>query len=385
MVLLPLLYIGLVAGVGWCVWKWLKVGAFLLEPGGGGRGMLVKFSLYAAPIVGGAIATFFMIKPLLARRAPAAQPLALSPAAEPRLFALVQGVCDAVGAPFPNRIDLDCQLNAAASFRRGVWSFVGNDLVLTIGLPLVAGLSVRQFAGVLAHEFGHFTQGFGLRLTYLIRSVNDWFVRVVYQKDAWDVWLEEWEADSWYVWFAVVSSKFGVWFSRSLLKILMRVGFAIGGFMLRQMEYDADTYEINLAGSETFETSTKRMAVLGYANSLCHREMNSSWTSKRLLPDNFPAFLLAQSQVLSTELQTQIEDAVGLAQTGPFDTHPSSGDRIRQARQAGAPGIFGLEGAAWELFSNFEAVSKQVTYLHYADDLRLDMANTKLAPVQNPK
>ena len=25
----------------------------------------------------------------------------------------------------------------------------GNDLVLTIGLPLVAGLNVRQFAGVL--------------------------------------------------------------------------------------------------------------------------------------------------------------------------------------------------------------------------------------------
>ncbi len=38
-------------------------------------------------------------------------------------------------------------------------SLWGNDLVLTIGLPLVAGLSAKEFAGILAHEFGHFTQG----------------------------------------------------------------------------------------------------------------------------------------------------------------------------------------------------------------------------------
>jgi hypothetical protein len=46
------------------------------------------------------------------------------------------------------------------------------DLVLTIGLPLVAGLSVREFGGVLAHEFGHFAQGGGMRLTALVRYVN---------------------------------------------------------------------------------------------------------------------------------------------------------------------------------------------------------------------
>ena len=57
----------------------------------------------------------------------------------------------------PKRIDLDCQLNAAASLRRGALSLFGNDLVLTIGLPLVAGLNVQQFAGVIGHEFGHFT------------------------------------------------------------------------------------------------------------------------------------------------------------------------------------------------------------------------------------
>src|SRR6185369_1001304 len=137
-------------------------------------------------------------------------------------------------------------------------------LVLTIGLPLVAGLDTRQLAGVLAHEFGHFTQGFGMRLTYIIRTINAWFARVAYERDAWDVWLEQCaaEADDWRVAIVVNLARLAVWFSRLLLKLLLLIGHGIGCFMLRQMEYDADSYEIKLAGSETFESASKRMYVL---------------------------------------------------------------------------------------------------------------------------
>src|SRR5207237_10899472 len=139
------------------------------------RVYLFKMAIYCAPLFAGVVLVLFMIKPLFAPRARHAQPLALNPAAEPLLFAFISKVCETIGAPFPNRIDLDCHLNASAAFRRGAVSFLGNDLVLTIGLPLVAALSLREFAGVLAHEFGHFTQGFAMRLSYLIRSINAWF------------------------------------------------------------------------------------------------------------------------------------------------------------------------------------------------------------------
>ena len=110
-----------------------------------------------------------MFKPLLAARPKRAQPLALNPSDNPLLYAFIAKICDAVGAPTPQRIDMDCQLNASASFRRGFRSMKGSDLVLTIGLPLVANFSAREFAGVVAHEFGHFTQGAGMRLSYIIR------------------------------------------------------------------------------------------------------------------------------------------------------------------------------------------------------------------------
>src|SRR6185369_5361418 len=128
-------------------------------------------------------------------------------------------IADLVGSPMPKRVDLVCELNAAAGFRRGIWSFLGNDLVLTLGLPMVAGLSLREMAGVIAHEFGHFTQGFGMRSSYLIRHINAWFARLVYQRDGWDLWLEECstQGDDWRVLIVVNCARLAVGFSRLLL------------------------------------------------------------------------------------------------------------------------------------------------------------------------
>src|SRR5437899_12962367 len=132
----------------------------------------------------------------------------------------------------PLRIFLVGRLTASSWFRLGVWSLFGNDLVLMIGVPIVAGLNLREFAGVVAHEFGHFTQGFGMRLSYVIRSVNGWFARVVYERDAWDVMLAEWleEAEDWRVMLLVGCARLGVGFSRLLLMLLMFFGHGVSCF-----------------------------------------------------------------------------------------------------------------------------------------------------------
>ncbi len=277
---------------------------------------------------------------------------------------------------------MDCQLNASAGFRRGLLSFLGNDLVLTIGLPLAAGLSLRELAGVLAHEFGHFTQGFGMRLTYIIRSVNLWFARVVYERDAWDVWLAEIGQDTdWRIALVVGLARLAVWCSRLILMALMYTGHLIGCFMLRQMEYDADSCEIGLVGSEAFEATSRRVHVLAQVLELAYKEMRVPWNSNRRLPDNVPAFILAQDQRVRPEFRAQWEATMGLEPAGLLDTHPSNGDRIRRARLAQEPGVFQLESPATVLFSNFEVLAKQVSLLHYSDDLGLPVEMASFYPV----
>ena len=371
MVLLPLIYLAMIAAAGWGIYYYGNRFSFLLHGGGGARLWLLKFVAYAGPLFIGTILVVFMIKPLFARRPQRTNSLALNPAVEKTLFGFIAKICQLVGAPMPNRIDLDCQLNAAAGFRRGALSFFGNDLVLTIGVPLAAGLNLREFAGVIAHEFGHFTQGFGMRLSYIIRSVNAWFARVVYERDGWDLALENAaeESGDWRIAIVVSCAQLAVWFSRILLHGLMLLGHGVCCFLLRHMEYDADTYEIKLAGSEAFETTARRMRVLEKSLGAAYKDMRVGWNSAKQLPDDFSAFMLTHDSKLSSAIREQIHDTLGLAKTGLFDTHPSDGDRIRRARLAQEPGIFHLELPATVLFADFETISKQVTQLHYSDDL----------------
>jgi len=387
MVILPLIYLLMIVMAGWGVYYYAIHAKFLLTSMiGGGRVYLLKLFAYLTPLFIGCVLVFFMIKPLFAQRPKRARPLVLDPGINSTLFAFIAKICDAVGAPMPKRIDLDCEVNASAGFRRGAASLFGNDLVLTIGLPLVAGLTMREFAGVIAHEFGHFTQGFGMRLSYVIRSVNSWFARVVYERDAWDVWLASWvdDAEDWRVMLVGALAHLAVGFSRLLLKLLMYFGHGVSCFLLRQMEYDADSYEIKLAGSPTFEQTVKRLNVLGAAASASYKSMRAAWNMNRRLPDNFPAYLSKMEARMAPESRTHIEDTVGLSRTGIFDTHPSHGDRIRRARQAGEPGVFHLEYPATMLFANFDAVSKQVTFLHYTDDIGLDCDMSALVPTAQP-
>lgn len=254
MVLLPLIYIGLIVLAGYGIYYHAVNHTGIFEAARGGRSGFFALLIYVAPMVIGGILVAFMIKPLFSRPPRDSRRRSLTREGEPLLFAFVDRVCEAVGSARPKRIDLDCQVNASASFRRGMLSFLGNDLVLTIGMPLVAGLSVQQFGGVLAHEFGHFSQGAGMRLTYVIRSIAFWFQRVVYERDSWDEWLHETarSIDLRIGWILFLAQLF-VWITRKILFGLMVIGYAVGGFLLRQMEFDADRYEARLAGSEAFE------------------------------------------------------------------------------------------------------------------------------------
>lgn len=379
MLLLPALYLGLAALAGWLTCEWaLHARDILPNTYAGLYGYLIILTLYVAPLFAGTVLVLFMIKPLFARRPRQAQPLALNPGAEPLLFAFVCQIAQCVGAPLPRRIDVDCQLNAAAGFRRGFWSLLGNDLVLKLGLPLVEGLNARQLAEVVAHELGHFSQGMGMRLSFLVRSINAWFQRVVYQRDAWDVLLDEWaETESLLLGIIVGCARAAVWASRRLLRLVMLGGHAVSCYMSRQMEYHADSCAIQLAGSDTFEADTFRIAALSCARQNAYRQMEDTWRRQRALPVDFAAYLMAFDKAMPPELRQQIEDTLGLAATGPFDTHPSPGDRIRRARQAAAPGFVQLEAPATALFSDFRILSGQVSLLHYADDLGLPVGQAR--------
>lgn len=369
MLILPLIYIGITLLVAYVVYAHAVNDTFLLGLGSG-RGQLLAVLIYLAPIIIGGILVLFMFKPLFSQppRPPQREPV--DPAKEPLLFAFVERVCAAVGAPRPKRIALDCEVNASASFRRGLLSMVGNDLVLTIGLPLVAELSLREFAGVLAHEFGHFAQGAGMRLTYIIRSISHWFTRVVYERDAWDERLVHWSQSldirlSWVIYLA----RFFVWLTRRILWVLMILGHAVSGFMLRQMEFDADRYEARLAGSDAFASTMRKIVTLSIAAQGARSDLSEFYREGRL-GDNLPKLIQHNVNQFAPEAHAQISALMTRSATNLFATHPNEAARIARAQREQAPGIFHSEQPAALLFTNFDQSCKAVTEVFYTDLFR---------------
>jgi Zn-dependent protease with chaperone function len=365
MALLPVIYLALIGLIAWGVFYHVTHDVWILELKYGG---LLRLIAYVAPAIAGFILVFFMIKPLFAAREHAPDPITLDPEKEPLLFAFVKKISELVGAPTPSRVDVDCQVNASASLRRGIWS---RDLVLTIGLPLAAGLDMRQFAGVLAHEFGHFAQGYGMRMTYLIRHINAWFARVVYERDAWDTRLERTAGGApWPIGIVLQVARGCVWFTRRVLWAFMHVGHAISCFMLRQMEYNADSYEAKLVGGDAFESTATQIRVLSAATQFAYQDVEQCWASRRL-PKDLMLLIDHKSTSLPDEVHQRIITANAEAKTGWFDTHPCDSDRLRAVRQLSESGIFHFTEPAARLFADFTALSKTVTRHHYEKHLNL--------------
>ena len=84
-----------------------------------------------------------------------------------------------------------------------------------------------------------------------MRSISGWFARVVYERDAWDQWLEE-TAGEWdlRVGWILHLARLGVWLSHRILWGLMMVGHTVSCVLLRQMEFHADAHEARLVGGD---------------------------------------------------------------------------------------------------------------------------------------
>ncbi len=367
MALLPLLYVAFVLCSAFAVYYYaVNVIPGLLAGGVRGRFLIVWGAIVIAPAIAGCIMILFLVKPFFSRFRDEGRRRSLTRKGEPLLFELVDCICEATGAPVPQRIDVDYQVNASAKPERGVWSAASGRMVLTIGVPLITSLSATQLTGILAHEFGHFSQRLGMTATLIINNVNLWFTRLVYQRDQFDHALDNLieDSDTW-IGLILQLGKVCVTASRAVFYVFMVVGNALCASLLRQMEYDADRYEVGLVGSGNFASTSRALRELSIAQQITI-PIVQRMALNRHLPDNL--FLLLQQ----TRRQLPDDAVRGMLKamqepSGLFATHPTDGQRIARAEAMKVDGVFSMQRPASDLMVHFEGLCRNVTIDFYRD------------------
>jgi Zn-dependent protease with chaperone function len=368
MILLPIIYVGLIAGLSFLEYQYFVWTKDTIEIKSLAAGVLY----FAIPAAIGTV-IIVLLKPLIFGLFGKDSRFEITKEREPLLFDFVQHLCTFIGAPTPRRIFVNCQVNAAAGMSYGIWGaiFGGNACDLMIGLPLVAGLKTSEFAGVLAHEFGHFTQSGTRRMDYIVRTLLGWFAHIYYYRDRMDGWLAAGSGLGIFG-LAFYVIRFFVWITRRFIWILMMLGQYVAGFMSRQMEYDADRFEIRLGGSSRFAETQTQIIKLSIANDKTVNDIQYMLHEDRL-PDNYPLLIAANMKILGEKLNHLAAKAIQKSKTGFCDTHPSDADRIAAANAMAEPGVLHVDVPASLFFRNFLALSREVSLDFYKNEVGLDL------------
>jgi Zn-dependent protease with chaperone function len=383
MLLLPLAYLGLVGAVGAAGWWWaLEGGAFLPQRGVTSHGSL-SVLLRFGPCLLSLLVCLALVKPLLVRRPRREQDQVLERAEQPQLFAYVEQLADLIGAPKPQQIRVNLEVNASAGLTRGWRSLLSGDLTLTLGLPLVAGLDLRQLTAVIAHELGHFSQAAGMRSTFVIRSLEAWFQRVVFERDAFDRHLDRLARNPGHMFTLALlqATRGSIWLARRLLLGLMHVGALISRALMRQMEFDADSQAVRIAGSQAFASGLREISLLDRASHGAGVDADLARGDGKL-PDDWTELVLLNLEQMPAEVRAQTNSPERAATASMYATHPPTAQRIARAVSADLSSGVDRDGPAQQLFADFVSLARRLTAEHFRAQLGPAFAAHKLHPAR---
>src|SRR5690606_17844105 len=111
---------------------------------------------------------------------------------QPVLFEFIRTLSKETRTPFPKRIYLSSDVNAAVFYDSNFWSMLlPVRKNLQIGLALVNSVNLSELKAILAHEFGHFSQR-SMKLGSYVYNVNQVIYNLLYDNDGYSSALQKW-------------------------------------------------------------------------------------------------------------------------------------------------------------------------------------------------
>ncbi|MBL1147429.1 MAG: M48 family metalloprotease [Pseudomonadota bacterium] len=226
----------------------------------------------------------------------------------PKLFALLEEICQKANGPMFKRVFIDNQLNASVTRSGGLLGFFGmGPVVLTIGLPLMQSQTAKQLSGVIGHEYGHVAAKDNVWGQWVYRIRNSWLV------------LDD-KLRFEHLWYTLKLNRFYEWF----IATFSAYSFALS----RSCEYEADAFSARVAGKDAIAEALSSLAVYGdqYNGTFWRKIWERSDTGENLQNiapyKEIPPFFGNLEDVSDS-----IEQALK-RKTDYTGTHPSVSDRL---------------------------------------------------------
>ncbi len=299
---------------------------------------------------------------------------------EPELFAFIRQLCRDTQAPFPHRVYLAPEVNAAVFYHNSFFSlFLPTPKNLLIGLGLVNELNLSEFKAVLAHEFGHFSQN-SMKLGSYVYTANRIIGDIVFGRD----WLDDVVA-----WVGRLDLRLAIfvwgftgvlWGVRKTLQGLFQLINFANSALSRQMEFNADLVAVSVTGSDALVHSLARLDLASQALTLTWQDLTTAGDHQLYTRDLFFHQTRARAYLRSLSKDPKMgeppplpEDPAKSVQVfEPSDsgiplmwaTHPTNHDREQNAKKLYLRSP--MDGRSpWLLFLNATAVREKVTQHFY--------------------
>lgn len=303
----------------------------------------------------------------------------ITEAQHPRLFAFIRRLAAETHTPFPKKIFLSPDVNAAVFYNSSFWSmFLPVRKNLVIGLGLVNSVNISEFKAVIAHEFGHFSQK-SMRLGAYTYNVNRVIHNMLFDNKDYTAFLRAWGSIHSYLRFFVgitVKIAAGIqWVLRKVYTVINKTYLGLS----REMEFHADTVAAGVSGSNNCISALSRIEVASSCYNTALNDASEQLQHKKITRNIYPNQLTVL-RVLAEEYQLPVRDGLPdisfhfiesfsrsrINYKDQWASHPTLQERKASLDRLGIS-VAPDTTLPWQLFDHAEALQETLTAYIYRE------------------
>lgn len=346
-------------------------------------GMLIAVGLLSSAIV----LLIFLFKFLFQKSSNSTEGLyQIYESQHPKLFQMIHEIANEVGTDFPKKVFLSDQLNASVFYDSSFWSMIFPVRKnLMIGYALVNVSTEQELKGILAHEFGHFSQK-SMKIGSYVYNCNRIIFSLVFENSSFEESVNKFSNGHILIKLTV---GFSIYIIRGFQFVLKQLYIFLNKSNLslsREMEFHADEVATNIVGSQVMIDSLARMDLSDRAYGSANAFTNSKYVEGFRLCNfydiqTYVLNIIAKAdkhnfnehlpKVTLDELRLQNKSRLNIKDQ--WASHPTMEERIESIQRLNIQTVNNSLQSAKFLFEKSNEIELKLTKLIYPEHELMDL------------